>query len=78
MSANGFTSTSKMPPKYPTQIVLTLDAFGTLYKPREPIAKQYLAVAKQHGLLNLTLAAVEQGFRTGMITAQDESVRVRA
>src|SRR5947209_2025284 len=41
-----------MPPltKRPRTLLITLDAFGTLYRPRQSIAVQYLAVAKSCGL----------------------------
>lgn len=31
-------------------LLLTFDAFGTLFTPRMPIAKQYAMVAQRHGL----------------------------
>ena len=34
-------------------LVLTFDAFGTLFTPKSPISKQYIAAAREHGL-NLT------------------------
>jgi len=31
-------------------LVLSLDAFGTIFHPRRPIAQQYISAAKAHGL----------------------------
>ena len=45
-------------------ILVTLDAFGTLYHPREPIAVQYLKIARQCGLkANIRLPELEGSFR---------------
>lgn len=44
-------------------ILLCLDAFGTLFKPRQPIAQQYGEVARQLGIVNATDDAVEALFR---------------
>lgn len=45
-------------------ICLTLDAFGTLYRPRKPIAVQYLEVAEQCGLnANIQVPELEASFR---------------
>lgn len=46
-------------------IVLTVDAFGTLFTRREPIAKQYGYVARKHGLSGFTDEEVETNFRIG-------------
>lgn len=46
-------------------IVLTLDAFGTLFTPREPIAQQYGYVARRHGLSGFTDEQVGTTFRAG-------------
>lgn len=46
-------------------ICLTLDAFGTLYHPREPIAVQYLKIARQCGLKgSIQVHELETSFRT--------------
>ncbi|KAL9608207.1 MAG: hypothetical protein Q9167_006948 [Letrouitia subvulpina] len=45
--------------------VLTLDAFGTLFHPRQPIGQQYAETAKKHGLLGFTDEEVASSFRTG-------------
>ncbi len=47
-------------------VVLTVDAFGTLFTPREPIAKQYSHVARKHGLSGFTDEEVGTSFRTGI------------
>jgi FMN phosphatase YigB (HAD superfamily) len=45
-------------------ICLTLDAFGTLYHPKKPIAVQYLEVAEQCGLkANIQVPELEASFR---------------
>jgi hypothetical protein len=41
-----------MPPSTPKKnLLLALDAFGTLFAPRAPIAVQYGEVARQHGII---------------------------
>lgn len=47
--------------------LLTLDAFGTLYIPKELIGSQYVHVASRHGLEGLqhSVADVDQSFREG-------------
>jgi FMN phosphatase YigB (HAD superfamily) len=45
-------------------ICLTLDAFGTLYHPKRPIAVQYLEVARRCGLkVNIQVPELEASFR---------------
>lgn len=44
-------------------LLLCLDAFGTLFKPRYPIAQQYGDVARQLGLTDITDDAVEASFK---------------
>ena len=34
----------------PSLLLITLDAFGTLYKPRQSVARQYLDIARSHNL----------------------------
>lgn len=48
--------------------LITFDAFGTLFTPREPIAKQYSDVARQLGLSGFTESALQSSFHTGMQT----------
>jgi hypothetical protein len=49
-------------------LLLCLDAFGTLFHPKQPIERQYAQVAAQHGLKDFeneaTIAALKQTFRT--------------
>ncbi|KAJ6260485.1 hypothetical protein Dda_4711 [Drechslerella dactyloides] len=44
-------------------LLITVDAFGTLYEPRELVPQQYVDVAAQHGLDGLDATAVESSFR---------------
>ena len=46
-------------------LLLTLDAFGTLFVPREPIAKQYGDVARRYGLTGFINEDVSSSFRKG-------------
>ena len=46
-------------------LLLTLDAFGTLFIPREPIAKQYGDVARRYGLTGFSNEDVNSSFRKG-------------
>jgi FMN phosphatase YigB (HAD superfamily) len=51
-------------PKSRLGICLTLDAFGTLYHPKRPIAVQYLEVARRCGLkANIQVPELEASFR---------------
>ena len=43
--------------------MLTLDAFGTLITPREPIAKQYAEAARRHGLAGFSEEDIAKDFR---------------
>lgn len=45
--------------------VLTFDAFGTLFYPRQPIGQQYAETARMHGLSGFTDHDVEASFRKG-------------
>lgn len=46
--------------------LLTFDAFGTLFTPRESIGKQYLELARRHGLNTLDCdIKIENSFRNG-------------
>jgi FMN phosphatase YigB (HAD superfamily) len=57
----GIVSSSKKAPG----MLVTLDAFGTLYRPKEPIAVQYLKIARQFGAdENINTADLERSFRT--------------
>ncbi|KAI4286180.1 MAG: hypothetical protein L6R38_000076 [Xanthoria sp. 2 TBL-2021] len=44
-------------------LVLTFDAFGTLFEPRQSIGQQYADAARTHGLTGLTNQHVEASFR---------------
>src|SRR2546423_8723047 len=51
-------------PKSRLGICLTLDAFGTLYHPKRPIAVQYLEVSRRCGLkANIQVPELEASFR---------------
>ena len=45
--------------------LLTFDAFGTLFTPREPVSKQYGNVARQYGLQGFTDDDINASFREG-------------
>ncbi len=45
--------------------LVTFDAFGTLYTPRQSIGKQYTEVAYHHGLNSLRHDEIEKSFRNG-------------
>ncbi|TLD28783.1 hypothetical protein PspLS_04284 [Pyricularia sp. CBS 133598] len=47
----------------PRNILLCLDAFDTLIRPRRPVAEQYAQVAEQCGLTGITPAQVQATFR---------------
>jgi FMN phosphatase YigB (HAD superfamily) len=60
-------------PKSRLGICLTLDAFGTLYHPKRPIAVQYLEVARRCGLnADIQLPELEASFRKAF---KDQSAR---
>ena len=45
------------------RLILTFDAFGTLFKPREPIAKSYADTARSCGLSGFTNDQIASSFR---------------
>lgn len=46
--------------------LLTFDAFGTLFTPKESIGKQYLELARRHGLNTLDCEIkISNSFRDG-------------
>lgn len=47
------------------RLILTFDAFGTLFTPREPIGKSYARIARKHGLGGFTDDQIESSFRDG-------------
>lgn len=46
-------------------LVLTFDAFGTLFYPRQPVAQQYAEIARKYGLSGLNEEDVGTSFRNG-------------
>ena len=60
--------------KSKTGILLTLDAFGTLYTPREPIAKQYGDAARRRGLRGFSDDDVGSSFRKSELDHIDATV----
>ena len=50
------------------RLVLTFDAFGTLFTPRAPIGKQYADIAKKHGLRGFTAQEIGENFGKGKAT----------
>lgn len=47
-------------------LLICFDAFGTLFRPRRPIAQQYGEVARSLGLRGFTDAELEKSFRAGL------------
>ncbi|KAK7552089.1 hypothetical protein IWX49DRAFT_575989 [Phyllosticta citricarpa] len=45
-------------------LLVTFDAYGTLYRPRAPIALMYEAVAKEHGMLTQGTNELNEAFMT--------------
>lgn len=54
-----------MPLIRPTNLLLTFDAFGTLFTPKFPIAAQYAFVGQQHGLVGMNEDKVRVAFKKG-------------
>ncbi len=52
------------------KLLITFDAFGTLFTPKEPIAKQYVDVARKHGLESLDPKRIGVSFKTGKLEIQ--------
>lgn len=46
-------------------ILLSLDAFGTIYHPKQTIVKTYIKYAKKYGLRNLDQKVVSEKFTEG-------------
>ena len=46
-------------------ILLTFDAFGTLYRPRDSIGRIYAEFARKHGLTGFTDAVIQDNFKKG-------------
>ena len=54
-----------MPRLNTRNLLVTFDAFGTLFKPRLPVPLQYIAVAEEHGITGLTEKQVNSSFKEG-------------
>lgn len=54
-----------MPPIRSTNLLLTFDAFGTLFTPKISIAAQYVLVAQGHGLVGVKEGDVRVAFKKG-------------
>ncbi|PWW79707.1 hypothetical protein C7212DRAFT_273311 [Tuber magnatum] len=52
-----------MPRPNARNLLITFDAFGTLFKPRLPIPLQYIAVAEEYGVTGLTEKQVSSSFK---------------
>lgn len=48
------------------RLILTLDAFGTLFKPKQPISRQYAELAWRHGLSDIAEEQIRQNFKRGI------------
>ena len=48
------------------RLVLTFDAFGTLFRPKRPVHEQYADLARKHGLSGFTDEEVGHNFKLGM------------
>lgn len=46
-------------------LLLTFDAFGTLYKPRASISATYARIAKKHGIQNVNEEELAVSFKKG-------------
>jgi len=53
-------------------ILLCIDAFGTLFQPKRPVAEQYAAVASQCGLGGFSAEQVQASFKTAFSEASEE------
>lgn len=60
--------------KAKTGTLLTLDGFGTLFTPREPIAKQYGDAARRRGLRGFSNDDVGSSFRKSELGHMDAIV----
>lgn len=54
-----------MPRPNARNLLVTFDAFGTLFKPRLPVPLQYIAVAEEYGITGLTEKQVNSSFKEG-------------
>ncbi len=53
-------------------ILLCFDAFGTLFRPKRPVAEQYAAVASQCGLGGFSVEQVQASFKTAFTKESEE------
>ena len=60
------------------KLLLTLDAFGTLFTPRQPIAQQYGHVATDLGFPPIPEDELQASFRTGGLTTRHHLVFISA
>jgi hypothetical protein len=58
------TSQQQITPKMKRNLLLCVDAFGTLFRPRSPIAEQYGTVARGMGV-KISDDEVAKSFKTG-------------
>ena len=49
--------------------LLTFDAFGTLFYPKAPVARQYDEVARRHGLTGFTEEDIDHSLQKGEVMA---------
>jgi len=49
--------------RYCRRLLLTFDAFGTLFQPRETIGKSYADLARKHGLSGFSENQIDSSFR---------------
>ena len=65
-----------MPP-YRRNLLICFDAFGTLFKPKRPIAQQYAEVATSLGLRKLSEDEVQSSFMKGTLKQEPSSGKHR-
>lgn len=59
-------------PRNQRQLVLTFDAFGTLFTPREPIGQSYASTARRHGLSGFTDEQIASSFQDAFKREQNK------
>ena len=60
-------------PRHQRRVVLTFDAFGTLFTPREPIGQSYAETARRHGLSGFTNDQIASTFRDAFKQEQNQA-----
>ena len=60
-------------PRPQRRLVLTFDAFGTLFTPREPIGQSYADAARRHGLSGFTNDQIASTFRDAFKQEQNKA-----